>query len=355
MRKSIYAVITAAIALTILTTGCAKSNPSAPPPAENSSDIVDKVNPFEAPQSEELMPSSLGHGPTAQKLDANGARMPLVYNGGEFTLDYMVKVDGKAKNVGFLVFLDGIPQAYKIDTSDAPYEFMHAFNFKEDGKETPFRFLFTPVTGKKGDTLTLTIVSIYHPSFIPDMVNSVSYGMYHSTLSMEFQIKFKCDADTPHNLSLPQKVFLQNTTVSEEPITSEFLATLSGGLSGDISLEDLNTRTFCRVLYNSENPMDNLKIEDGKTLQLAFTICGVPGVTYKTTFYANHQPLSSVDGTAFTTTLDKGDVSVIMAQLDVSTLDDFSTFYAVSVPVNPDDFPNAVITLEKSLSILIYK
>lgn len=354
MRKSFFVVITAAIALTLLTTGCAKSNPSTPP-AEISSDIAGTVNPFEAPQGEEFMPSSLGHGPASPKLDANGNRLPLNYNGGEFTLDYTVKADGKAKNVGFLVFLDGIPQAYKIDTSDAPYEFMHAFNLKEDGKETPFSFIFAPVTGKKDDTLMLTVVSIYNPSFIPDMVNSVSYGMYHSTLPMEFQLNFERDADTLDNLFLPQKVSLQNTTVSEEPITSEFLATLGGGLSGEISLEDLNTRTFCRLHYNSENQMDNLKIEDGKTLQLAFTICGVPGATYKTTFYANHQPLSSADGTAFTTTLDKGDMSVIKTQVDVSALDDFSTFYAVSVPVNPADFPNAVITLEKSLSILICK
>lgn len=353
MRKSIFAVVSAAIALALLTTGCAKNDPTTPMLPTKIAE--DTVNPFKAPQGEEFMPSSLGHGPASPKLDANGNRLPLKFTGGEFRLDYTVKADGKAKNVGFLVFLDGIPQAYKIDASDAPYEFMHTFNLKEDGKETPFSFIFTPVTGKTGDTLMLTVVSIYNPSFIPDMVNSVSYGMYHSTLPMEFQLNFERDADTLDNLFLPQKVSLQNTIVNKEPITSEFLATLGGGLSGEISLEDLNTRTFCRLLYNSENQMDNLKIEDGKTLQLGLTICGVPGATYKTTFYANHQPLSTVDGTAFTTTLDKGDMSVIKTQVDVSALDDFSTFYAVSVPINPADFPNAVITLEKSLSILIYK
>lgn len=354
MRKSIFAVIITAIALTLLTTGCAKSNPVTPP-AESSSDIAGTVNPFEAPQGEEFMPSSIGHGPASPNLDANGNRLPLNYNGGEFTLDYTVKADGKAKNVGFLVFLDGIPQAYKIDTSDASYEFMHVFNLKEDGKETPFSFIFTPVTGKKGDTLMLTVVSIYNPSFIPDMVNSVSYGMYHSALPMEFRLNFEHDVDTTHDLTIPKKNSLQDTTVGEQPITSEFLATLGGGMFGEISLADLNTRTFSRLIYNSESQMNNLKIEDGKTLQLAFTICGIPGVTYKTTLYANHQPLSSVDGTAFTTTLNKGDVSVIKAQVDVSTLDDFSTFYAVSVPVNSANFPNDVITLEKTPSILIYK
>lgn len=38
--------------------------------------------------------------------------LPYEYNGGEFILDYQFTSEGKLDSIGFLLFLDGKPQAY---------------------------------------------------------------------------------------------------------------------------------------------------------------------------------------------------------------------------------------------------
>lgn len=370
MRKSIVLMISAVLALTLSVTGCSKggtndlqqrntgdaqeSDSESGP--ENTSENTGGSNPFDTEEKEDFLPDALSHGPGEEaRTDDSGRRLPFSFTGGEFELDYGVEASGAAKNVGFLLFLDGVPQPYRVDTPDAAYEYMYTFHLEEDDVETPFRFLFTPVTGKKGDTLRLQIISIFNPDFRPDMVDTSSYGMYHSILPMELEIKFEQDPGSLKEVRLPVRECLSNVTIGADPITQEKLDGIGGGLYGELSLEDLNTNVYSVFSFDSAQPTDHYKVEDGKRLHLSFEICGTPDAVYKTTFYANHQPVSGAEGSVFTTILEKGSGSKIEADLDISQLEDFTTFYAISVPVNAADFPNAVVMLQKSPSILLYK
>lgn len=354
MRKSLCITLAAIFMLTSIATGCtSKDNVSTIP--SSSQPVSDETNPFHNPQGEEFMPSSVSHEPTSANLDENGNRMPFQYGGGEFQLDYTVRASGKAKNIGFLVYVDGVPQPYKINETDAPYEYMHIFDLPEDDIGVPFSFIFTPVTGKNGDILTLNIVSVYNPSFKPDMKDTMSYGMYHNILPMEFLLEYETSTEQIDTDKIRNKNFLQNVSVHTAPITSEMLATFGGGMRGALTLEDLSNDVFTQVRYNSKEAMDNLRTNNAESLHITYSLCGVPGVHYKTTFYINHEPISSADANNFTTTLSKCDISVMEADIDLSMLDDLSTFYAVSVPVNASDFPNEVIIIQKSMSILLYK
>lgn len=46
---------------------------------------------------------------------------------------------------------------------------------------------------------------------------------------------------------------------------------------------------------------------------------------------------------------------MIDADIDLGKLEELNTFYVVSVPVNAADFPDDVVVLEKTASILLYK
>lgn len=46
---------------------------------------------------------------------------------------------------------------------------------------------------------------------------------------------------------------------------------------------------------------------------------------------------------------------MIEADIEVEKLEDFNTFYVVSAPLNANDFPDDVIILDKTASVLLYK
>jgi len=134
--------------LTITVTGCGKQRIAPGGPPDNSSAISDN-NPFQSgDEASGGVLGSIGHGPVNPNRDGSGNMLPFVYDGGEMSIAYTVNASGKAKNVGFLVFVDGISQPYKIDSDDA-YKTMHILNLEKDDTDYPFSIIFDPVAGEK--------------------------------------------------------------------------------------------------------------------------------------------------------------------------------------------------------------
>ncbi|MBU5266707.1 beta-glucanase/beta-glucan synthetase [Virgibacillus proomii] len=323
--------------------------------AESKDIVHQNQNPFELDEKDSVDLGNIGHGLVNPKLDENGKILPLSYDGGELKIDYNVEAAGKAKNVGFLIFVDGIPQPYKFNSSEAPYEYMHNFDLKEDNVNKTFSFIFTPVTGKRGDTLTVSITSVYNPAFIPDMKESSSYGNYHSTLESVFSLDFNKDADTLDASSIPQYEYISNVRQSAEPITKELMKTQEG--FSTIDSEALEERVFSDLYIDDVNmaKRDNFQVKDSGTIHVTFKLFGHPGVKYRNTFYLNHKAITSKDGNSFETVLAKGEAAVIDLDIDLEKSEDFNTFYVVSVPVNAADFPDDVVVSEKTMSKLLYK
>lgn len=331
-------------------TGCSNTNSNA---GESAAAGQPTQNPFEADGQETAILGSIGHGFANPPLDENGNILPLEYNGGELKIDYSVRASGKAKNVGFLVFVDGQPQPYKFNSSDAPYEYMHIFDLAEDDKDTPFAFVFTPVTGKKGDTLQVSIASVYNPAFIPDMKKTASYGGYQTTLEAGRPLVFNRDADPLDVSSIPRQEVLSHVRLSTEPVTQELLEKHS--IMGQVDMEALDKNVYSDLYIEGDVRQDHFQVERSGTLHVAFKLFGHPGMRYRNTFYLNHKALAGKDGISFETALTKGDVTVIDAELELEKLEDFNTFYVVSVPLNADDFPDDVVVLMKTPSLLLYK
>lgn len=358
MKWAFYLVIMA-----VLATGCANQKPNASEPHAGERDTgaphtgepntAGQSNPFEGGEQETAMLGSIGHGFTDPPLDENGEILPLQYNGGELTIDYAVRASGKAKNVGFLVFVDGIPQPYKFNSTEAPYEYMHIFDLTADDRDTPFTFVFTPVTGKKGETLHVTIASVYNPAFIPDMKETTSYGGYQTTLESGRPLVFNQDADPLDLSSIPQQEVLSRVRLSTEPVTQELLEKHS--VMEQVDMETLDHKVYSDLYIDGAVRQDNVQVKKSGNLRVTYKLFGHPGMRYRSTFYLNHEALTGKDGASFETTLAKGDVAVIEADVELEKLKDFNTFYVVSVPLNADDFPDDVVVLMKTPSLLLYK
>lgn len=355
LKKSWFFRLIYSFVIVVLATGCSNQSPD-----KNESDITnsDHDNPFEVNDEDTGVMSAIGHGIVNPEMDESGEkRAPIHYNGGELEIDYFVNASGKAKNVGFLVFVDGIPQPYKLNMTESAYEYMHIFDLEEDDKDTPFTFRFTPVTGKQGDTLDLAIASVYNPAFRPDMKETSSYGGYHTTLQAIYSLYFERNADTLGSSDIPENDYLNKVDLSTEPITDELLERHSGMV--EVDLEALETRVLSEVYFDGDYNVwkdGNLQVNDNGTLSVTFKIFGHPGVRYQNTFYSNHQALTTKDGkTSFETVLEKGEVAVVDVEIDLERLEDFNTFYVVSTPMNSADFPEDVLDLIKTDSILLYK
>ncbi|GAB6989712.1 hypothetical protein JCM16418A_17620 [Paenibacillus pini] len=334
----------------ILAVGC--SNKGSDNMENTTSNEIIK-NPFEENTPNTMVLGNISHGFTNPQLDEKGIILPLQYNGSELKVDYSVKASGKAKNVGFLVFVDGKPQPYKFNSSEAPYEYMHIFELEGDDQDTPLSFIFTPVTGKKGDNLHVSIASVYNPGFIPDMKATTSFGGYQTTLESGRSLIFNKNAEALNVSSIPHQEILSNVRISTEPITQELLDKHS--VMEKVDMATLDKKVYSDLYVDGSLRQDNLQIKKSGTLHLSFKLFGHPGIRYRSTIYINHSALSTKNAVSFETKLTKGNIAIIEADIDLEKLENFNTLYIVSIPVNANDFPDDVIILDKTPSLLLYK
>lgn len=353
VKKSLYLkLIISLVAVFVLASGCSNQDPE-----DDESEAISNhhQNPFEADepdQDEEQMIEAVGHGFVNSEMDESGTkRLPINYDGGELEIDYSINAVGKNKDFGLLIFIDGIPQPYKIDTTEAPYEYMHIFNPEKDDVDMLFTLVFTPVTGKKGDTLDITISSTYNPSFTPDMKETSSYGGYQSTLEVSNRVVFNQNPEAFEPSNIPQDVYVSNVQQTTEPITNDLLE------KHGVDLETLDTQMLTEFEIDGENVelIGNLQIDDKGTLKVRYKIFGQPGVRYQTTFYIDHKAIKSKDVGTFETVMAKGDVAIIDVEIDVEKLADLNTFYIVSVPTNGNEFYDNPPRFLRTLSVLLYK
>lgn len=342
MRKQLFAVsLLCGLLLSLTACGNYTIPDDTPPPSQTTS-----PNPFDAAEGDAGFLAAVSHQAAKYKVSESGERLPFEYDGGEFQLEYQYSVSGKLDSVGFLLFLDGQPQPYKVDEATAGYEYCHTFAAAEG---QTFSFIFEPVTGNKGDLLSLTVVSITNPDFQPDMKSTSGYGWYHKPLDFSVQLHFNADAPDAHP-SYPsvQDIFTQEK-VQEEKATALYLETeLSKHGWGSVSMDTLDNGIYYTLSYDGNIVYDNLSIPD--PVALRFTMCGTPGVSYNIAFFLDHQPVKIGDSTSCAITLSKGGVVEIEAMIDPNLLGQFSTFYCVAVPQDGMSTP-----FYKSSSILLYK
>lgn len=289
----------------------------------------------------------LSHGEADPARADDQSVLPYEYHGGEFVLDYQFSSEGKLDSIGFLLFLDGKPQAYKVNDTRAEYEYLHCFRTSEKHEEK-FSFVFTPDTGKKGDTLNMTVVSVTRPDFQPDMKETSSYGWYHQSFERVLKLHFNEDAPENDNINGESITAFRDVSISEEKVTSSFIENeLVRAGWNDVTM-DTNS-VYWTLVYDGEVVYDNINLTGKDTLTVRYTLCGTPGAKYGISFFLNHKPISFDGAVSCDVTLSKGNVWIIEAAIDTAKLDGFNTFYATAVAADG----NSVTS--KTGSILLYK
>lgn len=342
MRKRLIAVpLLCGALLSLAACGNYAIPDSTPPPSQSAA-----ANPFDEAEEDAGFLAMLTHGAASAELSERGERLPFPYDGGEFRLEYQFSLTGKMDTVGFLLFLDGQPQPYKVNDTTAEYEYCHSFPAEEDQS---FSFLFEPVTGSAGDTLALTVVSITNPDFQPDMESTSSYGWYHKTLDSHVELQFNADAPAAHSDLPPVWEIFSQSEVREEKVTAQYVENeLPKYGWGGVSMDTLDSGIYYTFSCNGGITYDNLRVSAPAPLR--FTMCGTAGTSYSIAFFLDHRPVKLDEGTCRSITLSKGGVMELEAVIDPGKLGQFHTFYCVAVPQDGASGP-----FFKTNSILLYK
>lgn len=348
MKKVYLSVISMIICLCMLG-GCGRQNEDFQLDEEEQTE-----NPFEQEEGElkTMVMGTISHGVLWQDNNT----YCLTYEGGEMEIPYFMQGSGIARDCGFFLFLDGIPQPYKVKGLDTDYQYMHLFELEEN-KDESYIFQFTPVTGKEGEQLSLCITSITNPGFMPDMKDSFSYGHSHKALEAVYPILLQADPGQDQMLS--EKVnekyseVIQNLLTEEMETDQDFIKKLEEETQAEIT--DLDKDVEIRLYISGESMLlaETVDLSGKETIHFKYIIMGHPGAKYKTVFYLNHEPLTYNGENSFLSLLKSGQAGVIEFDVNTAELDN-TTFYAISVPCNSADYPNDVLMMYKSNSVFFY-
>lgn len=248
------------------------------------------------------------------------------FNGKDIRIPFQVAGTDKGVNseFGLLVFLDGVPQPYRIEESNgtsSKEQIMHKFHLEgEESKQ--FEIVFTPITGKKGEKVAIDFASVFKPDYVPEDETATNYGVYHNlNATLPQEVYFKTDIPNlgKHRIysqsniqEIPEEIKGQNDFVQMEETTDIF-----------------DEMTVTELLPEDESS-EMISAKNGKA-KMKFRIYGGPEVTYRTTIFINHIPVKVLDSDFIETSIQKGKMNTVEFELDTSTYGKINTVYAISV------------------------
>ena len=299
-------------------------------------------------------PSEIGMGTVSHGVNwaKNEKDYSFTYEGGVLEIPYSMTGTGIGTCQGFLVYVNGIPQPYMIKDTEEEYKYMHIIEGDEN-QEVNFTISFIPVTGKAGDKLKLYVCSITNPSFIPDRVNTFQYGHSHELLEWVTDITFQKNAEkmpkVNDSLCILKKV--RNQRVEIDKKEKKYITDTM-----TLGTPDLDKEVYGYLKIDGKSVrMDTEADISGKDkVHVSYFMMGHPGVKYRVNFYLNHQLLTDESGEVYELELATGKMNTLEFDMDVSKVTNAS-FYAVAVPVNPEDYPDDNIVTEKHPSINLYR
>lgn len=309
---------------------------------------------FAEAEDESQATFNFGHGAKNPNLNERDEIAPFEYTGGEFSMEYTFDGAGNGREitVGFLVFVNGMPQPYRVDDSKKE-EYCHIFPVEQDNEDVDFTMYFTPVSGKKGEMIEIVVAGLLHPAYQPDMNKTSGWGVYHNMLPSAFRLDMKANPPA-HTQPATSEHPVENVKQDRRKITGTYVKEeLTRQGYTDVTTDMLEKNAYYSTTYDGKECMDYLDVSGKKKVHITHQLFGCSGHSYSTTVFLNHQPVSDT----MRVTLAKGELVSLEMDLDVESIKEDSTVYIVTVP--DETGRNAIDTgtaldAYKTFSILLY-
>lgn len=277
----------------------------------------EEVNPFDLKDNNESYDISYSFGPVniEDSIEFNGKSIEKDY-------EYINESDVKC-NFGFMVFIDGIPQSYKVN-GNSEEKFMHTFDVEKNAKEQ-FKAMLKPSVGKKGDTLGLYTVSIFNPNFSLNKELKMLGHNYTLAQVLPIDIKYK-DSSTIKRVNISDKYTLHQ---------------INDDIKQKYYIKDTNNKyidpKMDNVYLNYNKDYKEMKIvgKNNSKINLVFEGLGiVDDGKYRTTIFIDNNPTKTSEGEDYLDVeFKKGNLSKQSFNIDTKNLVGTHVLYTVSVPI----------------------
>lgn len=298
----------------------------------------DTINASEGriPSSEEM--GEINHGViTPDPIDTN---FTLTFDGNPIELTYMMENGASSNLWGLSIFVNGKQQPFSVNDNSNILAYNSKFDINEH-KELNIKFI--PISGKKGDTITVYFVVMVNPEYVSNP-NKPFYGYNHTITQMPWKINMvegspneiddiSYDMFTLSDLSQPYK---ENYIVGEEDGT-------------EISLLDFNTY----IEFYQSYPMENsISFEDNMTLQINIAgnneICDKKSF-YRISVYADHQVVKCFDDKPYADVcVERNKLSSIKFSLKANDLAGKNHIYLIAVPIKWNSYDKGILSIIKT-------
>ncbi len=245
----------------------------------------------------------------------------ITYDGNGLELEIEIDNMQAACEIGFMVFIDGIAQPYRLE-EDTAEAYIHPIELEESTKKTVLLTL-EPEFAIAGNEHEMYIASMYGPSYRVTEENA-GYGNYESILPcLPWKIKYAardhadCTDDQVQYTDLPDEVRKQYIIESSDGTTTN----------------KLDTQLVTKYVQNG-TIVENAKIDvsDDLTLQLY----GGENQKYRICAMVDHCPVSVFGGKAYCdVVVESGRMAeVTVGFQELSEIQNYSPLYFVLCPID---------------------
>lgn len=337
MKKSIWIPIVA-ICLMVLT-GCQtapeeKQAAKELPTKQAEKEEKEEKNPFDLSEIEKSGQTiQASYGWTVANYDASLRKIDLE---GENSMDLVMEIDStNVCEVGYMMFIDGIPQKYRIGEKEG---YLIPVNCDKGSSSTTLRVM--PVVLDREKEHTANFVCLFQPSFrVSEEENH--YGNYHNLSQL---LPWKVSG----NLGQTDVTISTNVTYQPLPesVKEQYIR---------VNRDGTVIKQYETVLYSKfyQNGSETERLEGSENTQLV--LFGGEECSYRVSLFVNHYPVAAFDGMTYADVAMKNEEMAIL-DFDLSEIvfDDYSCVYAVLCPLNSGE--NDVERLvEKTASITLFR
>lgn len=257
----------------LLVSGCSKAEPDSIPSGTTSNISSEISDPMKQPTD------SSSEIPPATSYGFNFGTKDIDYGSEELVLSPMLMGGDTPTRVGFMVFVDGIPQKYCSENS-SEYSYISGFDIEENSEKT-HRLTVEPIIDNDMSEHIISVSTILAPDFVPPL-ETPTFGNYHRILrnkskKLSDEITGIAAADEYKALKAENRV-LTNEEKEEYGLGEEY----GTGYAVECDLQQFKRLESTFVLKSGENC-------------LTATLCAystMPDVQdYRVTVFVNHKPV----------------------------------------------------------------
>lgn len=267
------------------------------------------------------------------------------FNGEPIRLTYMLENGASANCWGLCIFVNGMQQPFSIDKGEEIY--LYKSQFKENERKD-LNLEFTPISGNKGETITIYFVVMVDPDYIlSENQQNKRYGNYHSITQMPWLIHM--NEDSPENT---------NNILSDFGMSKELTDTykqnyLVEGENGETTCL-LDSNTYIELFSDSltETSFDITKKDKQIVLQL--NLAGINKTVtnklkYRISLYVDHKIVNCFNNQPYIDiSVEPNKVSYTSINLNYEEMSQRHHIYLIAVPIYQTQIGNGILPIIKT-------